>query len=170
MKLIDRIRKLGTDRIFLARFHKHALGWFTGTRVFAVPCPPDERGHTEVFISHFSPDMWPYLWRLHIRTSDEPGRVAASLQALSESECNLLAMETLTTESKREHQILAFMQSDERYIMEDSAQFITPGYSKDKHYEIRRDQKAKVRIGERVREALNNDQTSVTIGQRLTSC
>lgn len=120
MKLIDRLRKTSRTSLYLNSFHKVALGLFTGTVVYAVPCQVDERAHVELFIGVFKPKQWQNLWRLDLKFIDEVGVVADALDVLKLANCNLMSMETLTTETGSEHQILAFLETTEPVNDEDA--------------------------------------------------
>ena len=112
MKYIGSIRQFPEtlENMYIEQFHKHSLGWFTGTRVYMTPCPVDGSKHSEIFISAWRPESWGNLWRLDLTLRENVGVVAEVLEVLFRENCNLLSMETLTTKSQHEHQVLAFMQ------------------------------------------------------------
>jgi hypothetical protein len=113
MKLIGKPEKFDASRPRIDRFHRIALGLETGTRVHLSQLPslnhteirPGELQHSEILLTTFHPEQWGDLWRVSMELEEGEGLVAEVLELLRE--INIGIIETLTTENRRSHEILA---------------------------------------------------------------
>lgn len=118
MKLIGKPETFDVNKPRIAAFHRIALGLESDTRVYLSQLPTTDKEnsevihpHSEILLTTFDPKQWGDLWCVSVELEEGEGVVAEVLDLLQS--VNIGIIETLTTESRRSHEILAIFDASE---------------------------------------------------------
>jgi hypothetical protein len=114
MKLIGKPETFNANNPRIATFHRIALGLETDTKIYLSQLPRQDldkedndtaQPHSEILLTTFDPEQWADLWCVSVELEEGEGVVAEVLDLLQS--VNIGIIETLTTESRRSHEIIA---------------------------------------------------------------